>query len=105
MSYALAVNELEGVWRVYCCQCREDIGTMTSTVLQRALVFSAKKGGVLCPSCRAKCCRRCGLMPHYPLHHSGFCFFCREENEAGMVLHVDDFPSCLVNLNSRDEGE
>jgi len=100
MSYAIAKNELEGVWRVYCNVCRKDMGTMTVNVLKEALVFAVEKGGVMCPECRSGRCIKCGLKPSAPLTKRGWCWFCERDEES-----LED--SCLVNQNSRiaREGE
>lgn len=86
MSYALAVNEAESVWRVYCNVCRNDLGTMTPLILKRAMAFAAAKGGVMCPGCREQCCKICGIFINRDIVPGGFCWFCQEEKDGGMVL-------------------
>lgn len=93
MSYAIARNELEAVWRVYCNVCRKDIGTMTVEVLKQALAFAVERGGVMCPECRKGRCRQCGHFPHFGLPETGLCVFCEWDNRCW-----DD--SCLVNQKS-----
>lgn len=102
MSYALTVNEIEGVWRVYCNVCRDDMGTMTIETLKAALAFAVDRGGVMCPSCRSRRCRRCGIQPRLEIPESGLCIFCEWESSAGFVLETDKEQSCLVNQNSRN---
>ena len=105
MTYALAIHEFEGIWRVYCNICRKDLGTMSISTLKSALAFAVNKGGVMCPECRTECCHRCNVHQQRGLHSSGFCWFCREENDAGMVLVFEGRTSCLVNQNSREPRE
>lgn len=49
-----------GAWRVFCLRCNNEIGTMVSDVLMRAVVALSSRGGMLCPTCRAQSCTLCG---------------------------------------------
>lgn len=104
MSYAIAKNEAEAMWRVYCNVCRKDIGTMTAEVLKQAMTFAIDKGGVMCPECRAERCKGCGLKPRYRLSSEGLCVFCGWDREIWEDDQEPEEMSCLVNLNSRDRG-
>ncbi len=105
MTYALAVNEFEGIWRVYCNVCRVDMGTMSITSLKWALDFAAKRGGVMCPDCRAARCVKCGTSPSSHALLNGVCGFCLWEADAEEAREMLEKPACLVNQNSRKPRE
>ena len=48
------------LWDVSCVDCDESIGTMHSQTLQKAILATANRGGVKCPSCREVSCESCG---------------------------------------------
>ncbi len=90
MTYALAVRETETAWRVFCNHCRVDVGTMLGETLRQALIATVNRGGVMCPGCRAQCCRVCGIFLNRDFVPGGFCWFCDEEGKEGMVVKVGD---------------
>lgn len=105
MSNAFAVNEFEGVWRIYCNVCRADMGTMTGETLRDALCWAIKRGGVKCLECRKKACENCGYIPENVELEDGLCWFCFWDVGGGKgdaLVHVS---SCLVNHKSRETRE
>lgn len=65
-----------GFWSVICYRCDGSIGTMTPDTLQRAIMATADKGGVLCPTCRAKSCKQCWQESE----NCDICLFCTWQN-------------------------
>lgn len=89
------------LWDVSCVDCSENIGTMHSRVLQKALVACFAKGGIKCPSCRAVSCEICGtnillsrgtmpttykvsMWPN-PMRLCGVCFLELEQSDTPIV--------------------
>ena len=73
-----AIGDLspQGFWSVICYRCMGAIGTMTPDTLQRAIMATAHKGGVLCPQCRIDACPQC-----YSESENGeLCSFCNWQN-------------------------
>lgn len=76
--------EVAGKYDVYCVDCGYFIGRMGGEDVQRAIMITAGRGGVKCPSCRATTCDECGSrvrgeLSNGPLAGSKLCWFCVEE--------------------------
>lgn len=105
MGIAIAVRLTEMTWQVYCHDCRADLGTMSSEGLQRALVATAKRGGVMCPECRRHSCKNCYIVPRKKLSENGLCIFCEWEGEPGGEKTQAVDIACLVDHKSRNPRE
>lgn len=66
IAAALAFRLPSSNWEVYCNECLAEIGVMNSDTLFRAIMLTAGRGGVKCPTCRDKTCDYCGLTLEKP---------------------------------------
>ena len=76
--------EASGNWLVLCLRCGDEIGTMNSEQLREAVFRTAHRGGVICPECRAKSCKYCGVELSgdgllLNERDVGYCLFCEIE--------------------------
>lgn len=74
-------------WQVFCPRCGTDIGTMSISTLIKATHNLACRGGVICPACRERSCKKCGteiegFAVGMPVELCVFCGFELAEQEA-----------------------
>lgn len=98
-----------GVWDVFCNRCIDWIGEFTGDMVQRAIMSTLGRGGVLCPNCRAFTCDTCGMATEMPETventlrggMSTLCAKCYTQfYELGMITKERGSLACLVVQNS-----
>jgi hypothetical protein len=87
MTIALCVREDSGKYRLYCYDCRVDLGTLSGDGINAAIRHPASLGGVKCPECRKNSCKTCGMAM---VGTSGVsdreCWWCQKEKEGNVQL-------------------
>ncbi len=105
MTYALVINEGENRYRLFCNQCRVDLGTVNGEAMTKALILTVSRGGVMCPGCRARYCEKCGNPNSCSPLVDGVCYFCLWETEAEEDWLEQERKACLVDQKSRTHRE
>ena len=76
-----------GSWTMICQACKCEIpGTISAELFQEAYHRNINRGGIKCPECRAKSCKRCGMhLPEMSKDESGenVCIFCVWDEQYG----------------------
>lgn len=83
-------------WEVYCNECSKEIGKMSSDILVSAIMNTAGRGGVKCPSCRDKTCDYCGLT----LDAKKIYTFKNKEGNNRRICHL-----CILEFASEERIE
>lgn len=112
-SFSAGVTAIEigrhGIWEVFCNRCLSSIGEMTGPMIQRAVMSTLGRGGVLCSDCRAFTCDICGLATERPEEvknniRGGMSMLCpgcyTQLYELGMITKDRGKVACLVVQNS-----
>ena len=93
-SIVLFYAERKGYKLVGCNRCPDQVGWLSNEQIAIAAKITAERGGVMCPSCREKVCKRC-----FGFHKTE-----REKENCRFLGKCEDAASFGISLVKKDQS-